>query len=79
MSELRKTGTVISLRRDKAYGFIAVEGEQDYFFHKNALADGLTLDDLHDGQDDAQPTAVTFVVGTNKTKDKLQAQDVRLA
>jgi cold shock CspA family protein len=73
----RKIGTIIRLLRDKAYGFIKVDGDRDYFFHKAELRD-CTLDDLHDGTNDAQPTAVSFTVGQSKS-GRVQAMDVRLA
>ncbi len=76
MANDRKVGTVIRLLRDKAYGFIKVDGERDYFFHQAEL-DGCTLDDLSDGTD-APPTWVTFTVGQGKS-GKLQAEDVRIA
>ena len=76
LSSTRKSGVVIRLLRDKAYGFIKVDGEKDYFFHATGLSD-CTLDDLHDATGDDQPTAVSFVVGTNK-RGQLQAQDVRI-
>lgn len=77
-SEGRLTGTVVRVLRDKAYGFIKVTGDRDYFFHQNSL-EGCTLDDLHDGHDgtDWPPTLVSFTKGQNK-KGQLQADDVRI-
>lgn len=73
----RKRGIVIRILRDKAYGFIKVDGDRDYFFHQTELRD-CTLDDLCDGQGlDEAPTAVTFLVGQSKS-GRVQAQDVRL-
>jgi cold shock CspA family protein len=75
----RKTGTIVSILRGKAYGFIKVDGESDIFFHQNSL-DGCTLDDLHDGHDGTErpPTIVTFVPSQDR-KGRPQADDVRIA
>jgi cold shock CspA family protein len=73
----RKLGTVVKIFRDKAYGFIKVDGERDIFFHQNNL-DGCTLDDLHDlGDPDHPPTIVTFTIGQNR-QGKPQADDVQI-
>ena len=76
MTNSRKTGTVIRILRDKAYGFIKVEGDRDYFFHQSEL-DGCTLDDLCDGTTEHPSTLVSFTPGTSKS-GRLQAQDVKI-
>lgn len=78
MANERKTGTVVRILRDKAYGFIKVDGERDIFFHQNSL-DGCTLDDLHDGHDESEQkaTIVTFTPSQNR-QGKPQAEDVRI-
>ena len=77
MTDDRKTGTIIRILRDKAYGFIKVDGEKDLFFHANDL-EGCTIDDLHDGNDSHEATLVSFRVGANKS-GRAQAEDVRIA
>ncbi|HRH30957.1 MAG TPA: cold shock domain-containing protein [Candidatus Paceibacterota bacterium] len=42
------TGTVKKLLKDKYFGFIAVEGAKDLFFHANSLV-GVQFDELNEG------------------------------
>ena len=48
-------GTIKKLIAEKGFGFIAIEGQKDVFFHKDAL-NGLQFEDLKEGD------AVTFEV-----------------
>jgi cold shock protein len=49
-------GTIKRLVRDKGFGFIAGNGEEEYFFHSSACT-GTPFDELREGQ------AVSFEVG----------------
>ena len=50
-------GTIKKIVADKNFGFISQEGvEKDVFFHKDKLVEGLSFEDLKDGD------AVTFEV-----------------
>lgn len=44
------TGTIKRLVRDKGFGFIKGEGDEEYFFHKSGLARGLDFDTLAEGE-----------------------------
>lgn len=78
MANERKQGTVIRIVRDKGYGFIQCSDDQrDYFFHFRELI-GCTLQELHDGTGEVQPSAVTFSLGVEPKKGRMQAEDVRL-
>ncbi len=70
VNDRRQSGTVIRILRDKAYGFIKVEGEKDVFFHASGL-DNCTIDDLEEGMQ------VTFAVGQNR-QGKKQAEELRV-
>jgi cold shock protein len=41
------TGTIMTVKHDKAFGFILAEG-QEYFFHRSEVTSG-SLEDLKDG------------------------------
>ena len=40
-----QTGTIVSLKLDRGFGFIAVAGQQDVYFNASALRDGLAFDE----------------------------------
>jgi CspA family cold shock protein len=42
------TGTIKTLRAEKGFGFIKVDGGQDYFFHQSAIQ-GEGIEDLREG------------------------------
>jgi CspA family cold shock protein len=42
------TGTIKKLIKEKYFGFIAVEGGKDLFFHSNSLV-GVQFDELNEG------------------------------
>jgi cold shock protein len=46
------TGTIITIRDDKGFGFIAPEGQQgnDVFFHRSAVVD-TEFEQLREGQE----------------------------
>lgn len=68
----RKTGTIVRIFPDKAYGFLHCAADaRDYFFHKSSLAAGVEFGTL------ALQTIVSFTVGQNG-KGQPQAEDVRL-
>jgi CspA family cold shock protein len=50
------TGTIKTLKN--GFGFIAVEGKDDLFFHVSELAEGVDFDSLQEGQ------AVSFEEGS---------------
>ena len=65
------TGSVKSLTRDRGFGFIRGEDGLDYFLHRSELRDGLSFDQLREGQrvafeprqSDKGPRAVDVVQG----------------
>jgi cold shock protein len=66
-------GTIKSLRSDRGFGFIAVEGERDeLFFHSSAVETG-TFDQLQEGQ------RVEFTPGTDpRNPGRSRAEHVRV-
>ena len=62
-------GTIKRLT-DKGFGFIAVDGEGDLFFHMSAL-EGVTFEQLREGQ------RVTFTSGSGPKGPR--AENVKLA
>ena len=63
------TGTIVTLRSDKGFGFIKGEDGQEYFVHRSAIH-GEVFENLREGQ------AVAFD-GTRGDKG-LRAENVRL-
>ncbi|MEK7066902.1 MAG: cold shock domain-containing protein [Patescibacteria group bacterium] len=52
----------IKTKTDRGFGFITPDGEtKDIFFHSTKLS-GVTFDELSDGKDGREATAVTFDV-----------------
>jgi len=45
----RLTGLVQRLYLDRGFGFIRVDRDQDYFFHRSGLDAGLLMSDLQEG------------------------------
>lgn len=58
------TGKIKNLK-EKGFGFIAVDGEKDIFFHMNALV-GVQFDDLREGDMVSFDTEETVKNGENK-------------
>jgi CspA family cold shock protein len=44
------TGTIKRIVADRGFGFIAAEGEKEYFFHRNSLDSSLDFDRLAGGE-----------------------------
>jgi CspA family cold shock protein len=44
------TGTIKRVVADRGFGFIATEGEKEYFFHRNSLEPSLDFDRLAGGE-----------------------------
>lgn len=44
------TGTIKRVVADRGFGFIATEGEKEYFFHRNSLEASLDFDRLVGGE-----------------------------
>jgi cold shock protein len=61
------TGRIIRITRDKGFGFIKGQNNQDYFFHKSALKN-VAFADLTEGQD------VTFE--DSEGEKGLRAEDI---
>ena len=43
-------GVIDRVFRDRDYGFVITEGGEQVYFHRNALRDGLVIDELEEGQ-----------------------------
>jgi cold shock protein len=61
---------VIKKKTEKGFGFIAIEGADDIFFHSNSLVD-ITFDEIKEGD------SVTFEI--EETQKGKNAKDVRKA
>jgi cold shock protein len=61
---------IIKKKTEKGFGFIAIEGGDDLFFHSNSLVD-ITFDELKEGD------SVTFE--KEQTQKGWNAKDVRKA
>jgi CspA family cold shock protein len=44
------TGTIKRVVADRGFGFIATDGEKEYFFHRNSLEAPLDFDRLNGGE-----------------------------
>ena len=64
-------GMIKKITRDRGFGFIRAEDGVDYFFHRDDLRGGLTVDEVKEGR------AVTFepIAGEKGPR----AADIRIA